>query len=555
MLRVRMSSGKQIGWLMIIGFCALGYFVYLNNTKLAELSSMVTELSSTAADEYSENLQRQTTCVGPQTKKKIIAQMEKESLLRDTVIDPSDETINEAYRWSQQCYLSHNLKNILSDNNEYNSQEYKRPWHYVTSVTSRNQNTSTANFTNRFHLTEVDADFVKYPANVLYQIGGTKTSRDKLLAKDAEIRKATKDCQTGPLEDLKRERALLQKQAWLKGLTTILGEDTKSENLISTYPRAAPGQDMSIPSRKRHQDVVKGLTGKDWPIKTSNGKKYWRLFTFKGNVANMKAFLEGKPGTSSDFDVQPMTTGGVPEKLSALAKTFNTAEVGSGDLDGQLGEFLERTVNWSYPSGDNDNTKDVHINYFYLGDLLELMAHRAFSDQGFTTSGGTQLTGGSFGTAEKMKIITGPVKLRDFMDPDNTINASLSDLPISAEVFTDFWYRNVILTERPVYSFMEFVRDLGDQVINKAFGEGCAGDTNNSLTGQTRLKTGFLSLPQHSTGQDPLLHLKGSPYDPKTGDLISDQIKVIYDPDALESTPSDQTYNYVVLWLENQEAM
>jgi len=101
---------------------------------------------------------------------------------------------------------------------------------------------------------------------------------------------------------------------------------------------------------------------------------------------------------------------------------------------------------------------------------------------------------------------------------------------------------------------MEFVRDLGEQVINKAFGAGCAGDTHDALSGQIKLKTGFLSLPQHSNGQDPLLNLSKRYYDNQTGDLIAEMITDVYDPAELATTAPDDIYNYVVLWLENQES-
>jgi len=745
----------------------------------------------------------------------------------ETATGPSG-SIKEAYRWSEQCYLAHNLKSILDPAlNTYSPQKYKRPWHYVTSVTSLNSDTSTANFMNRFHLAEGDADFVnistferanmlwnmklykvfyknvsedttlkqwdydcelplifeqmalgdmkdykdnrpssyhrsngdisgeKYKsrpqtgygiksfswdyiggnpetvrndieaklviefqnfnqlskirtmsvkikqadgkpkdefreyslldllgygpnsdrntegeedtydpaffeikavvewqanedvksydtldptkktgakkkklkdkvkgqkttlfltltdhsfsisqlgtftltldyrarlesvasqmkANVLYQVGGTGTSYQALLAKDLEIREATKGCTTGVLARLKTERAWLQRQAWLQGFSSLLKEDIKSAELIGQYPKIAGDQEMKIPSRKRHEDVVKDLTGDAWPIGASGAGEYWRMFTFTSNHENMRHFLDGAEGVSRAFSVQHATTD--PAAHAAAKELLENAFKGDAPdspktidtANKELSDFFNRKLNWSQVRADKVDESgtiipepekiDVQIPFIYLGDLLEIMAHRAFSDQGFTTGDGkTQLTGGAFGSAAKMKIIAGPVRLKNLSNPDELIECSLSDLPIAVEAFADFWYRNVIQTERPVYSFMEFVRDLGEQIINRAFGAGCAIDTHFSLDGQTRLKTGFLSLPQHSNGEDPLLHLKmykedgsvdatSDPYDKTTGDLIAELIQNVYDPSELATTAPDDIYSYVVLWLENQES-
>ena len=730
-----------------------------------------------------------------------------------------DNSINEAYRWSEQCYLAHNLGNILSDSNEYNPQAYKRPWHYVTSVTSRNQNSSTANFMNRFHLAEGDSEFVNIStferANMLWNmklykvfyknvnagdtsvkqwkydselplifesmatgdmkdykdgkipkyhrsgqtidgslagdkyisrpqtgygiksfswdyIGGnpetvrndiqaklviefqnfnqlskirtmtakvrqdsgklkndprtyslldllgygpnsdrndpedkhtydpaffeikavvgweanqdvlsyhstdtekegkkTKQLKDKvkgqkttlfltltdhsfaisqlgtftltldyrarlesvasqlrsnvlyglespvtvnsngslsgggpysdLLAKDIEINKERKACRTTNLAALQAERLLLQQRAWLAGMSGIFNSSFKSATAIAEYPQGL----SSKKSRKRQGDVVLGIDAKP---KWSEESGAYRMFTFQGLATNAKKFLTGNRETSNAFRVIALgekgsTASSAAKKVEELTNLLMATDTPL-DPKVNLDPFLDRQINWSKAHMNKDgaikkDVLDVQIHFFYLGDLLNVMAHRAFSDQGFTTSGDTQIAGGSFGTAEKMKIISGPVRLKDPSDPDKTIECSLSDLPISVEVFADFWYRNVIQTKRQTYSFMEFVRDLGEQVINKAFGEGCALDTHNSLTGNTRLKTGFLSLPQHSNGEDPLLHLtlkEGSPYDNETGDLIADSIKNVHDPEALSTTAADEVYNYVVLWLENQES-
>ena len=124
-------------------------------------------------------------------------------------------------------------------------------------------------------------------------------------------------------------------------------------------------------------------------------------------------------------------------------------------------------------------------------------------------------------------------------------------------MFSDFWFRNVIEPDRQTYSLIEFIRDFGEQVINKSFGEDCAPGMSAGISGNTRMKMGFFSLPQHegrnNVGEDPLLHLSDNAYNPVTGDILVETMPTLTNPEAMTKSVPDK--DYVVLYLQNTNKM
>jgi hypothetical protein len=164
---------------------------------------------------------------------------------------------------------------------------------------------------------------------------------------------------------------------------------------------------------------------------------------------------------------------------------------------------------------------------------------------------------GAFGESDKIKIISGPMRLYTTpMDgaPQEIIVGSISDIPIAVEAFADFWYRNVISLEREVYSVLDFIRDISDQLIGKAFGEGCAYGIKSAFSGRTSVKTGWVQLP--GSDKDPLLNQEKGWYDDITGDLLVEQVdKSLTKPDIKATTTASNLWNYIVIYMENKSDM
>ena len=113
---------------------------------------------------------------------------------------------------------------------------------------------------------------------------------------------------------------------------------------------------------------------------------------------------------------------------------------------------------------DLKNTKDyLHINYFYLGDLLYAITDALYDKDG------TYLEG-----FEKFKFVLGSFDYEDLMENDaakKTIN--LANIPISCELFFEWFTQNVIKPERNSYPIMFFIRDLCTFLIVEILSETC----------------------------------------------------------------------------------
>ena len=190
------------------------------------------------------------------------------------------------------------------------------------------------------------------------------------------------------------------------------------------------------------------------------------------------------------------------------------------------------------------------VFYVLLGELLEVMMDRALSKGAFLADGDES---GAFGSASKIKLMLGPYRLRG---SDGTIiTGSIGDIPVSLEAFFNFWYRNVIQNDREVYNIMEFIRDLGDQLIEKSLGEDC-GLGLGSFKGRTDLKTGFITIPEKKDSPgDPLHDLADEAYDKVTGGITVENMPLLVDQEFLSTTDPSKVYDYIVLYLDNIDSI
>ena len=339
---------------------------------------------------------------------------------------------------------------------------------------------------------------------------------------DLLVEEENKLCPPGSdLESLQNERERASRQHRKDSNENMLQIELRGDSFAAA---------AKYPSRKG-QDTAGTFSGESRP----SSNKEWRIYeTFvdnktlgqfiNGTVAPdaAKLITEIKPIKIDDFDDSP-----------AL-----------GDPDFGQRDYLDRKLNLS----SDDDGQNRSLRFMFFGDILDVMAARGlyYSDTGI------------FGKIdEKIKIISGPVRLK--IRGQDEIRCSISDIPVSLEVFSDFWFRNVIEPDRQTYSLIEFIRDFGEQVINKSFGEDCAPGMSAGISGNTRMKMGFFSLPQHegrnNVGEDPLLHLSDNAYNPVTGDILVETMPTLTNPEAMTKSVPDKVYDYVVLYLQNTNKM
>jgi hypothetical protein len=114
---------------------------------------------------------------------------------------------------------------------------------------------------------------------------------------------------------------------------------------------------------------------------------------------------------------------------------------------------------------DLSNDKDyLYVNYFYLGDLLYVILDSLYS----TVNGAGDYRSGY----ENFKFILGSFQYEDvFTGETHVIN--LAQIPISCELFFEWFTENVLKPERPSYPITYFIRDLCKYLIGEILSENC----------------------------------------------------------------------------------
>tara|TARA_R100001129_G_scaffold186578_1_gene179007 strand:- start:1126 stop:3453 length:2328 start_codon:yes stop_codon:yes gene_type:complete len=154
----------------------------------------------------------------------------------------------------------------------------------------------------------------------------------------------------------------------------------------------------------------------------------------------------------------------------------------------------------------NDPTTH-YINYFYLGDLVDILAFLVLGntdDSAFYSEDDDYFKAKYAFKKEQVQdamVLMGPMTVTvPSLGIDMPIN--ISDIPISVRMFVEFFQRNVIEKDRMVYPFYSFVKDLIDQVAVRALGADCFSGIHTG--GQQQINTTTLNGPPVEGSEDPI---------------------------------------------------
>jgi hypothetical protein len=172
-----------------------------------------------------------------------------------------------------------------------------------------------------------------------------------------------------------------------------------------------------------------------------------------GNYLSEKNFNEAKVARNrlNSFQsgkqavVQYISNPNGESKLQAIRKVIKSNET--------IEEITEQTLEQINKDAISQaNGQSVSFYYFYLGDLLN------YALECFKTS--------ALPPEQKPKIVLGSMYMTSpsnlpasGVDPDETI-LNLSDIPISLNLFTEFYLENVVKVERDVYYIKNLLYDL-----------------------------------------------------------------------------------------------
>ena len=176
-------------------------------------------------------------------------------------------------------------------------------------------------------------------------------------------------------------------------------------------------------------------------------------------------------------------------EASKKGKTFTTDESGFNDL--KL----------------SDNF--LSINFFYLGDLLYAILDTLYNEDGTYIEG-----------FEKFKFVFGSFQYEDLTDASSDAKViNLANIPVSCELFFEWFTDNIIKSERNSYPIMYFIRDLCKFLISEILSESCF---KRSFDKTLQFKTmNFMGLSKDGK-KDPLGSLYN--YSSKNLEEIKDQL-------------------------------
>ena len=149
------------------------------------------------------------------------------------------------------------------------------------------------------------------------------------------------------------------------------------------------------------------------------------------------------------------------------------------------------------------NPDEMIINFFYLGDLIDMLATTVFNNEKYTGLPDSIRKKYSFNVSEvdNLKFLLGPVQ---FKDPRNgeVFSTNIADIPVGLKEFTDFFHRKVIKQQLTVYNFKAFIKDLLHDLIQTAFGKNCFEDIDQT---NGAMRNSYLSIPVDKENLDPIL--------------------------------------------------
>ena len=146
---------------------------------------------------------------------------------------------------------------------------------------------------------------------------------------------------------------------------------------------------------------------------------------------------------------------------------------------------------------DEDGNEFVNINWFYLGDLFDIIAKRAFRKRMATDSPRTF----SDSISERLKIVLSDFEMRDNIT-DQNLRINLAHVPVSTKKFAEFFYSKVVAPKKVSYTLNEFMTDFLDSFINDIFLT-TKYPFNKEFKQNIKFRLSTFALPS-SGGKDPM---------------------------------------------------
>ena len=142
-----------------------------------------------------------------------------------------------------------------------------------------------------------------------------------------------------------------------------------------------------------------------------------------------------------------------------------------------------------------------YIPYFFLGDLIDIVAQKALD----VLAADEDSSPGMFSDprTRNIKIILGSIGVQNLLSdisPGRKI-VNIGDVPVSIDMYRDFWARRVTKKQRETYSLNQFIKDCLEEFVLDAIGYQ---EFDGQRKQMFRVKDATISLPAKMDGGSPL---------------------------------------------------
>ena len=141
------------------------------------------------------------------------------------------------------------------------------------------------------------------------------------------------------------------------------------------------------------------------------------------------------------------------------------------------------------------------IPYFFLGDLIDIVSQKALD----ILAADEDSSPGMFSDprTKNIKIILGSIGIQNLLSetsPGRKI-VNIADIPVSVDMYLDFWARRVTKKQKETYSLNQFIKDCLDEFLLDAIGYQ---EFDGQRKQMFRVKDATISLPAKMEGGNPL---------------------------------------------------
>lgn len=156
---------------------------------------------------------------------------------------------------------------------------------------------------------------------------------------------------------------------------------------------------------------------------------------------------------------------------SSANKYFSPYEYSRASMCSSQGQYTgnkltykeAKSIRGDFNCNDDDTTKFAEVQYFYLGDLFQIVADRFRNNMNYAMKKNGDVP-------VFIDLEFGNMEFRDLRAPRNGPKniVNIADLPISYDLFHMWWINKVSAPETTVYKFGDFIRDFFKDVVRRA---------------------------------------------------------------------------------------